>query len=838
MILGGDLEKTLQVATFLFFGVALSAPKVLGSTINSLCTPGICINGSTSQVFAGAVLDDPPISTLLTPGNYSRFHDASRGRANPGFVIDQQAGLVVTQLSPMIAYSRPLYQDQPQLIEEDFDKPNIRVTSFLLAKGYQAAFGINGTVKAVVHDSCPNVKQWKLQGLELISIESSNCPQGGCGSGGSCSWSTSTCQCKTGYTGSRCDSCANGYFGPNCQRCPNCDSSPDTTCDDGTTGTGSCLALGLNKTQNLLSISQSRCNCLNGVCTGSTSCACSAGWTTASNGTLCASCMDGFFLDPRGDGPSGSCQSCVQGFQLSKNDSTSCLPSTINLAGGTPTSCNDGFFNSHNTTCTPCDPACKSCFGASASSCTQCVPPKALLSTGHTNNHTLDATCVDVDPNTGVCSSPPGSLFLLNQSKGICEPAPHLCSAATIPGFSLLHPESTSSSGAVCSACVPGALLLPDRPDGVNGKCAGICPNGTYDDLHGHCSSCPTGCSTCNITGDGTHPQCTTCANASAFLFAGTCVDACPAGTFASVTANETPHAPKGVNACLTCSASCGSCQSPTACQSCPNNLPAFDPVTQTCSLACPKGRFADPNLGGRCSLCEASCETCSGVGSSDCLSCKDGDTLHEGKCLPSTCASNSTHNVAGWGVCLEDLLAANTENNTKSPSAWLIALVVMLLLATFVALFLLTWRLWQRKKRQHKTKQFGSELATSDIKLHHLDERKLKGSARPDWRVDEDYRLDWSQDMIPTVLYSSRPTPPASEFKIKRKVVPTESRTDDSERESMSIYSQSEHLGHTDASASTPQPPVTKEISRQPETQSTRNIGEQSRTLQDNVWI
>ncbi|KNZ53082.1 uncharacterized protein VP01_334g3 [Puccinia sorghi] len=806
MLGGVPIGKAIQIVTFAFLGELLKMRGVHGSLINSLCSPEVCINGTASQLFTGVVLDDSPVGTLLTPGSYSRFHDvSSRALANPGFSVDQQAGLVVAQLSPMIAYPRPVYQDQPQLIGEDFSKPNTPVASFLLAEGYHAAFGIGGTVKVLAHDSCPNMKQWSLKGLELMSVESSNCP-GGCGSGGSCSSSTSACQCKTGYSGPRCDSCAKGFFGPDCQPCPNCEKSSGT-CDDGTTGTGSCLPLDLSRTQkNLLSISQSNCNCLNGVCTGATSCLCSAGWTTSSNGTLCASCKDGFFLDAQGE-CAGELQ--ILSIVLSPNDSTTCLPSPINLIGGAPTSCNDGFFNSHNSTCATCDPTCSSCFGPSASSCTRCISPKALLSTGHTDNNTLDASCVDVDLNTGVCSSPPGSLlFLMNQSKGICEPAPHLCSAATIPGFSLLHPESTSSAGAVCSACATGALLLPAKPDGAVGKCVGVCPQGTYNDLRGHCSQCPAGCLTCNITEDGAHPQCQTCANPSAFLFEGTCVDVCPSGTFAGVTANETPKIPKGVNSCLPCSASCGDCtQSPTTCRTCPKNRPALDPATQTCALACPKGKFADPNSGGRCSLCEATCASCSGAGSGDCLSCKAGDVLRVGKCLPSTCASNSTHIVNGWGICLEDLLAASSHQNSRGVPPWLIVLVAMLLSATLGCLCLLIWRLWQQKKRQQKTRRFGNGLASADIKLHQLDERKISENHRSSWSIHDSYyrRDERASSVIDPSLLSRTPTTP-SEFKIKRKVVPTDGM-DDWERETISMYSNSELPARGNHFSSPPEP-------------------------------
>lgn len=47
------------------------------------------------------------------------------------------------------------------------------------------------------------------------------------------------------------------------------------------------------------------CNCTNGVCPGpgsqSTMCSCSAGWTTAANGTQCAACEQGYYMTGNGD---------------------------------------------------------------------------------------------------------------------------------------------------------------------------------------------------------------------------------------------------------------------------------------------------------------------------------------------------------------------------------------------------------------------------------------------------------------------------------------------------------------------------------------------------------
>lgn len=839
MILQSALRRKTLIFILAFLSRALIHPGVLSSPIDIVCGPDACLNGSMIQISAGAVLEGSPTSIALAPGNYSRFHDGLV-HSNTGFSIDQQAGLRITQSSPLILYPRPYYRGEPQLIGANFSNFSGTFDSFLLMKGYQVTFGNDGVTRLAVHDSSPNMNQWKgLKDLALMSFESSSCPNG-CGAGGSCT-QPGSCVCNPGFTGARCDSCANGYFGPYCRPCPNCESA-GSACDDGTTGTGTCILLDFNKTQNLLPISQSRCNCSNGVCTSQTSCLCSAGWTTAPNGTLCGSCMTGFFLNALGEctacspgceacvSPSGICQSCVKGFQVLKDNPTICVPSPINLIGGAPTSCNEGFYNSENSTCSPCDPSCKACFGSSSGSCTQCFSTKALFSAGNTQNNSLSSSCVDVDSSTGLCLSPPPGLFLFNQTKGLCDPAPRLCSAASLPGFSLIHPVSTSIDSAVCSSCVADALLLPSRPGALEGRCVGLCPNGTYDDRHGHCNICPAGCSTCKMSVDGVQPLCTTCSSPDMFLSEGKCIPACPPKTFASLAPHDTPQASQEIKVCLPCSASCGNCtQSPTACQSCPSDRPAFNAATQTCSLACQKGTFADSNSDGQCSPCHLSCETCAGPDSSDCLSCKPTDKLKDGRCQASACAKNATHQIPDWNLCLEDLLVSDYKDESKEElPTWLLVLVVLLLSFMLAALCLFFWRVCQRKKRQEKTKQFGNELTTADVKLY-----PLEGPFVP-----QRHQPDWNDDTI-SAVFTLRPPPltPTGEFKIKRKLVPINAGIDDWERESMSMYSQSDYNARPTRPTSIPELPIVP-ISLRSEDTTTENALELWKMAQGSSWL
>jgi hypothetical protein len=58
----------------------------------------------------------------------------------------------------------------------------------------------------------------------------------------------------------------------------------------------------------------SSCNCINGECGANGQCTCIGGWTSASNGTQCAACAPGYFLDTN-----GNCESELPRLFLSPN---------------------------------------------------------------------------------------------------------------------------------------------------------------------------------------------------------------------------------------------------------------------------------------------------------------------------------------------------------------------------------------------------------------------------------------------------------------------------------------------------------------------------------------
>ena len=278
--------------------------------------------------------------------------------------------------------------------------------------------------RVIFWDAVPDVNQLpasNLGSLSLSDIQSTACSPS-CASSGVCT-ASGTCHCASGFTGASCESCASGFFGPKCQACPaNC-----KTCDDGITGSGICL-------QPIIANNPASCNCLNGQCGSNGQCACNAGFTTASNGTACATCLPGFFLSSTGDCQSmklthlfcfsheltfylvcqigctqcaagtGDCITCKSGFTQDANDRTKCDPPQSKTTSGQ--TCPPGSF-SNGTTCTPCSSSCGTCTGGTSSDCIVCA----------TGLFTYNGTCVSANSN-GVCE---GSGLIADNDKRECD---------------------------------------------------------------------------------------------------------------------------------------------------------------------------------------------------------------------------------------------------------------------------------------------------------------------------------------------------------------------------------------------------------------------------------
>ena len=250
-------------------------------------------------------------SVLLLPGQYTSstnpqlLHNLltsssatlspSAGFANSSSKSSVSLPLTV-QLQPGIAvYPQAFYSGQGSYTSLPTspitNTSTLDASSLALSGNVWAEVSAGTNNRVILWDSVPDVSQLPQSAsgsLSLLSLQSTACSPP-CSGNGVCS-ASGTCTCPTGFSGTSCESCASGYFGPTCNACP----SGCTSCDDGITGTGRCLTP-------IVTNPPSSCNCINGECGTNGQCTCLSGWTSASNGTQCAACASGFFLDSSGN---------------------------------------------------------------------------------------------------------------------------------------------------------------------------------------------------------------------------------------------------------------------------------------------------------------------------------------------------------------------------------------------------------------------------------------------------------------------------------------------------------------------------------------------------------
>ncbi|KRX07476.1 Insulin-like growth factor binding protein, N-terminal [Pseudocohnilembus persalinus] len=258
------------------------------------------------------------------------------------------------------------------------------------------------------------------------------------------------------------------------------------------------------------------------------------------------------------------CQSCNNGYYLYNN---SCQAT-----------CPDGYYPDNNLNeCVICNSACLTCTGSSNTDCIDCqtTPQYYFMSS--------DSTCYATCP-TGYYPSDTTNPKSCQQCTSGC---------------------ATCTSNSDCQSCSSGYYL-------ANNSCSTTCPNGLFqNDATNECDSCDSTCETCSGPASN---ECITCKSSPQHYFMSSdssCYEICPDGYYASDITN-----PKS---CETCPSGCATCTSNSDCQSCSSG---YYLANNSCSTTCPNGLFPN-NVTNECDSCDATCETCSGPASNECITCK-----------------------------------------------------------------------------------------------------------------------------------------------------------------------------------------------------------------------
>ncbi|KAG2087851.1 growth factor receptor domain-containing protein [Suillus cothurnatus] len=476
--------SSIFAATFAF------GASVVAQSSSVVCVAGQCLQGYSNTTL-GATLSASGISTevLLLPGQYT-------STTNPE-LLHELLTSSSAKLSPSTGFGNSSTGSSVALPLNIALQPGMTIypQAFYSGQGnVWAAVSAGSNSRVVLWNSVPDVSQLPASAsgsLSLLNLQSSSCSP-------ACSGMASAPllgrgQCQSGFTGSSCESCSSGFFGPECKACPS-----------GCTS-WRCLVP-------VVSNLPSSCNCINGECGSNGQCTCLAGWTSASNGTQCAACAAGFFLDTNGnceicqlgcqqcaDG-TGDCITCASGFTQDGNDRTKCdaIPQTTSNG----TACPDGSYGA-GSACAVCSPLCTTCTGPNSNNCVICG----------SGTYKFNGSCVTTSTG-GVCS---GSNMIANNNKHECDTCGPKCTTCQISNFNV----ASTANQAQCTGCLPGFVLS-------QGQCVTSCPSGTFlspqDNLT--CTACSSSCTSCA----GSATTCLTCAN-NLLASNGQCVNSCPSNT-------------------------------------------------------------------------------------------------------------------------------------------------------------------------------------------------------------------------------------------------------------------------------------------------------------------
>jgi hypothetical protein len=429
---------------------------------------------------------------------------------------------------------------------------------------------------------------------------------------------------KCSLLATTCTECISGFYltGSTCTRCDAiCDqctgaATTCTRCFPGfTLSGGTCLPICLSHEY------------LNGANCAQCHPNCRACVDTPGIGDQCTGCYPGFFLSGTRCLPCHfRCRTCVS---FTEN----CLTcnSDFLLSGGLCIkSCGVGFYEDTATlTCWRCFKTCAGCSGPLPTDCTTCLVGFQLaggfcLRTCLANQYFTDfglnecrychISCLSCDGGSEVdCLSCRTGFYQVFRSCHKCHPWCLTCQGQTV--FS-------------CLTCHPGYTYDPVRMYcELNPLCSGGLVRYATSNI---CRPCHVYCATCD---DVTENSCLTCS--AAFTYQ-------PATKYCRRNCVSHQYYLPVLNSCPTCYTNCLECSGPlsTECLSCYPG--SFKRADNSCLLNCLANQYYDALGTMICQNCHATCATCSGPTSTNCLTCPVGKVLNfDNSCL-SSCPLNT----------------------------------------------------------------------------------------------------------------------------------------------------------------------------------------------------
>lgn len=305
--------------------------------------------------------------------------------------------------------------------------------------------------------------------------------------------------------------------------------------------------------------------------------------------TACA-CPTSSFPDP----DTAHCSACPVGDSNCGNISTlGCISvtegsrlvlGTFNCETCYPTS---NFLSQTSGSCTSCDVSCASCTVSGSNNCLSCAYAGTSLATS---------------PGPSACVCNAGTYP--NPSLSSCGSCHLTCFTCNTTGISK------------CTGCKPNASLSGASPN----TC--VC-NAGYLGTPDNCLACDPSCATCSAL---TVSSCLTCKIHANLIGPSPNACQCAAGYYGD------PE-----DCYLTCDPECATCSGSTntRCTGCVATIAKLSSASPS-SCVCSDGYFGTPPS---CVLCNATCLTCAGAGTGQCITCKMNAIIASSP--PGACACN-----------------------------------------------------------------------------------------------------------------------------------------------------------------------------------------------------